>query len=85
MFRPKSNSAVKNEKVKSEKEVDKTADKTDKKSADTEKPKELKETKKETKPSPVKSDKNGAKQKTAVLIFEIPKNKSSGAKTREKT
>ncbi len=79
------NSAVKNEKVKSEKEVDKTADKTDKKSTDTEKPKELKETKKETKPSPVKSDKNGAKQKTAVLIFEIPKNKSSGAKTREKT
>ncbi len=74
------NSAIKNEKPKNEK----TAEKTDKKSADTEKPKELKETKKETKPSN-NSDKKGAKQKTADLTIEKPKNKSSGVRTTTET
>lgn len=57
------------------------SEKRDKKSADTEKPKDLKETKKEDK-SP---DKKGTKQKTAALMIETPKNKSSGAREAEKT
>jgi cell division protein FtsI (penicillin-binding protein 3) len=73
-------SAAKTEKPKNEK----SADKSDKKSADTEKPKDLKETNKESKPSN-NSDKKGAKQKTAALIIEIPRNKSSGERTKEKT
>jgi cell division protein FtsI (penicillin-binding protein 3) len=56
-------------------------EKSGKKSADTEKVKQLKETKKENKTP----DKKGTKQKTAALIFEIPKNKSSGAGKEEKT
>ncbi len=78
--------AVKDVKLKSESDSEKTAkvEKSDKKSADTEKPKDLKETKKEDKP-PAKNNKNGAKQKTAVLNIEIPKNKSSGNDREEKT
>jgi cell division protein FtsI/penicillin-binding protein 2 len=66
-------------------EAEKTAknEKSDKKSADTEKPKDLKETKKENKPP--SDNKKGARQKTAALINEIPKNKSSGARKEEKT
>ena len=73
-------SAVKNDKLKNEK----SANKVDIKSADTEKPKELKETKKEIQPSK-NSDKKGAKQKTADLTIEKPKNKSSGVRTTAKT
>jgi cell division protein FtsI (penicillin-binding protein 3) len=58
-------------------------EKSDKKSTDTEKPKVLKETKKENKPP--NDNKKGAKQKTAALMIEIPKNKSSGARKEEKT
>jgi cell division protein FtsI (penicillin-binding protein 3) len=66
-------------------EAEKTAknEKSDKKSVDTEKPKDLKETKKDAKPP--SDNKKGAKQKTAALINEIPKNKSSGAREEEKT
>jgi len=66
-------------------ESEKTAknEKADKKSADAEKPKDLKEPKKENKPP--SDNKKGAKQKTAALMIEIPKNKSSGAREEEKT
>ncbi|HEY0460805.1 MAG TPA: penicillin-binding transpeptidase domain-containing protein, partial [Pyrinomonadaceae bacterium] len=61
----------------------KPAEKTAKseKSADTEKPKDLKEKSRENKTP----DKNGAPRKTAALIDEIPKNKSSGARAEAKT
>lgn len=55
--------------------------KTDKKAVETERPKDLKETKKGNKAP----DKKTTRQKTAALIFEPPKNKSSGAREEEKT
>ncbi len=75
-------SAVKNKNEKDSEKTDKP-DKADKKSVDTEKTKELKDRKKEEKPPP-NSEKKGAKQKTADLTIEKPKNKSSGER-REKT
>lgn len=56
-------------------------DKSDKKSAETEKQKDAKETKKDNKTP----DKKGAKTKTAAVIYDRPKNKSSGAREEEKT
>jgi cell division protein FtsI/penicillin-binding protein 2 len=76
--------AVKNEKVKVEKDAEKPAkpEDSDKKSADTEKTKDLKETRKErTAPA----TKKVATKKTARLINEIPRNKSSGMEKEEKT
>lgn len=69
-----------NEKVKNSESKIAKNEKSDKNSADTEK-KDLKETKKENKTP----DKKGTKQKTAALIFETPKNKSSGVKEEVKT
>jgi len=74
------NAAGNNEKVKTSAEKTAKNEKSEKNSADTEK-KDLKETKKENKTP----DKKGAKQKNAALIFEIPKNKSSGVKEEVKT
>src|SRR5215203_169491 len=75
------NAAANDDKAKSDAEKSLKTEKSDKKSADTEKPKDLKEPKKENKTP----DKKGVRQKTAALVFGIPKNKSSGTEAEEKT
>lgn len=60
------------------------SEKNDKKSTENENSKELKETKKAEK-TPNSNSKKGAKQKTADLKTEKPKNKSSGERTKSET
>jgi len=71
--------AVNNDTTKTNPEKLAKTDKPEK--SDTEKPRNLKETKKENKTP----GKKGPKPKAAVLIFEPPKNKSSGARAEVKT
>ncbi|MBS1792944.1 MAG: penicillin-binding protein 2 [Acidobacteria bacterium] len=79
-------SAAKNEKARTEKDADKTAktETSDKKSADSEKTKDLKTPKKDPKTAPA-NDKKGTTKKTAQLIIDLPRNKSSGEGTGENT
>ncbi len=70
------------DKVKPAAEKSAKVEKSDKKTTETIKPKDAKDTKKENKAP----DKKGAKTKTAALIYDRPKNKSSGAvREEEKT